>query len=426
VHVADEVDAAIERRVLVHGSMPPSGRDLDVLARIPEMEALHHRLPQRGFVAKGNELARFDGGLVELVDLAPASWWQLPDDEIAAVFDEALPIEGYSHLVRPSPHHMLLILTRRLVEGKGFVDEKRRAYIERALADASDAWHGAAERAAVWGAVAGLAMLRTMYESGTRLGYGDRARAAAERLESTGLSGVAARKAAISEIRPRVTRTRVVSLSGMDGSGKSTQAEALAGALQMLGYDARAQWSKLGETPWIWRIARPAKKVLLWVTRSKSSSLPPPSPDRYGPDAGTELRRKSPALTRIWATVVAISNALTHRRVARGAGAIVVCDRYVLDSVVNLRVRYGVDEQFRFQARVIRMFSPTPVRSFLLRVPPEVAHERRREEHTLEELHELGSLYDAEAPRLDVEVVDASRTVDEITADLARATWVEL
>jgi thymidylate kinase len=420
VQVADDVDAVLDGPVLVHGSLPPGGRDLDVLARPAEMKALHERLPKVGFVAKGNQLARFRDCSVDLVDLAPSSWWQLPDEEIAAVFDDALPIEGYLNLVRPAPHHMLLILTRRLVEGKGFVDEKRRAYIERALSEAPDAWERASERGRIWGAAGGLRMLRRMFETGERIGYADRARVAAERLESVGLTPLAARKAAWSEVRPRVARTRVISLSGMDGSGKSTQAEHLAEALRQLGYDARAQWSKLGETPWIWRIARPAKKVMLWVTRGKDTTLPPPAPDRYGPDAGTELRQRSRALTTLWA------NVLTHRRVARGSHDIVVCDRYVLDSIVNLRVRYGTDRRFRFQSRLIRIASPKPVKSFLLRVPPEVAHSRRRDEHTLEELQELGGLYEAEASRWKVHIADASRSIEEICTDLVRSAWYEV
>lgn len=426
MQIADDVDAVVEGRVLVHGSLPPGGRDLDVLARPPETEALHRRLTELGFVAKGNQLARFRDCSVDLVDLAPSSYWQLPESEIASVFDDALPIEGYLHLVRPSAHHMLLILTRRLVEGKGFVDEKRRAYIDRALNDDPRAWEGAASRASVWGAATGLTMLRRMYDDDERLGFVDRARVAAERLESIGVPRLAARKAAVSEIRPRLKRTKIISLSGMDGSGKSTQAEHLAATLRDLGYDARAQWSKLGETPWIWRIARPAKKVMLLVARNKATTLPPPSPDRYGPDAGTELRQKSPALTKLWATVVAFSNVLTHRRVARGSAEIVVCDRYVLDSIVNLRVRYGTDQRFVVQSRLIRMASPKPVKSFLLRVPAEIAHDRRSDEHALEELQQLGALYDGEVERHDAHIIDASGTIQEICAAVAQTTWLTL
>lgn len=427
MEAADEVDALVEARVLVHGSLPPGGRDLDILARPPEMNALLEGLPARGYVRKGNELARFRGGTVDLVDMAPSSWWQLPEDETAGVFHDALSIPGYRNLVRPAGHHMLLILTRRLVEGKGLIDDKRRAYVERALDDDPAAWTRAAQHAPVWGAASGLVMLRRMFDEGAQLGRADRARAIAERLESLGRSRRRAQAAAWKETMPRPKRARVISVSGTDGSGKSTQAEMVAGALQQLGYDARAQWTKLGETPWIWRVARPVKRVLLWATRTgKSSTLPPPSPDRYGPDAGTELRRKSPWLTQLWATTVALSNVLTHRRIASGLGSVVVCDRYVLDSVVNLRARYGADKRFGFQGGLVRALSPRPVLAFLLRVPPHVAHERRRDEHTIEELERLAALYDEETQRVLVHVVDAARPVDEICAELARDSWLAL
>lgn len=427
--VAELVDSIVAARVLVHGSLPPHGRDLDVLARPPEHEAIETRLGELGFVRKGHELALFKDCTVELVDMAPSSWWQLPDDEIEAVYDDALPIEGYVNLVRPSAHHMLLILTRRLVEGKGFIDAKRRRYLDRALEDDPGAWDKARARAGVWGAGVGLALLRSMYDRGEKLSRSRRAEAIAERLESLGVSPARARAAAWKRTIGRPRRGAVVALSGVDGSGKSTQAARLAETLVRLGFDAHEQWTKLGETPWIWRIARPAKRVLLFVTRSGSkSTLPPPSSERYGPDAGTELRRRSPALTHAWATFVALSNVLTHRRATSRSlqGAVVVCDRYVLDSIVHLRARYGPERSFAFQAALVRRLSPKPAPAFLIHVTPEVAHERRRDEHELEELADLVRLYDEELSRVSVRVIDGTRTMDEVCADLAREIWLAL
>lgn len=426
--VAKLVDSLVSERVLVHGSLPPHGRDLDVLVRPREMDRLVEGLIDLGFVRKDRELARFASCSVELVDIAPSSWWQLPYDEIDAVYDDAIPLEGYEHLVRPSGHHMLLILTRRLVEGKGFVDDKRRTYLDRALADDPDAWRGAAARAALWGAEPGLSLLRRMYETRMTLSRVDRARAIAGRLESLGTSPRRARASALKATVERPRRGAIVALSGVDGSGKSTQAERLAETLVTLGFDARAQWTKLGETPWIWRLARPAKRLLLLLARGgRGTTLPPPSPDRYGPDAGTELRRRSPLLTQLWATFVAASNVLTHWRATRAAlrGDVVVCDRYVLDSIVHLRARYGPEKRFRLQAWLVRALSPRPRRAFLIAVPPSVAHERRRDEHELDELTELASLYEEEAGGR-IEIVDGARPVEDVCAELAETVWTSL
>ena len=427
--VADLVDALVDARVLVHGSLPPGGRDLDVLARLPEMEAIDQGLQAQGFVRKDRELARFERCTVELVDIAPSSWWELPEDEVAAVFDDAIPIEGYEHLVRPSAHHMLLVLTRRLVEGKGYMDDKRRRYVERALEDDPGAWALAARRARVWGADPGLDMLRRMYDERVSLGRADRAEAIAGRLSTLGRSPARAKAEAWRTLTRTPRRGRVIALSGVDGSGKSTQAEKLAETLTTLGYDARAQWTKLGETPWIWRLARPAKRVLLRLKGDAKTSLPPPSPDRYGPDAGTELRAQSSFLTAAWATLVALSNVLTHWRATQGQvmrGGTIVCDRYVLDSVVHLRARYGTDKRFRFQAWLVRALSPRPGRAYLIEVPAEVAHERRRDEHDLAELAGLVALYGEEKGRLAVESVDGARAVESVCAELAQRVWLAL
>jgi thymidylate kinase len=428
--VAELVDSIVSARVLVHGSLPPAGRDLDILARPPEMEAVAARLSDEGFVRKGNEFARFEKCTAQLVDAAPSSWWQLPDAETEAVYSDALPIEGYDHLVRPAAHHMLLILTRRLVEGKGYLDEKRRAYVERSLRDDPDAWVGAMARAHVWGASTGLDMLRGMYERNVSLDRSERARAIAERLRSLGGSPSGAHAEAWRTLMKPPERGAIVALSGVDGSGKSTQAEQLAATLTVLGIDAREQWTKLGETPWIWRVARPAKRIMLAVTGGTArSTLPPPSPDRYGPDAGTELRRKSAGLTQAWATLVALSNVMTHWRATQREvlrGRTIVCDRYVLDSVVQLRARYGPDKRFRFQSWLVRILSPRPRRAFLMHVPAETAHERRRDEHELQELAGLVRLYDEERSILNVEQVDGARPIETVCAELATRVWLEL
>jgi thymidylate kinase len=430
VAVAALIDSLATERVLVHGSLPPHGRDLDILVRPAEMERLVSRLPGLGFIRKDNELARFKDGSVELVDLAPSSWWQLPDDEVDALYADAIPLEGYDHLVRPAAHHMLLILTRRLVEGKGFLDEKRRSYVDRALSDDPGAWDAAARRAATWGARSGLELLRRMHETGTELSRAERAGAIAERLQSLGRAPGPSRVEAWRLLVNRPKRGRIVALSGVDGSGKSTQSEVLAETLVRLGFDAHAQWTKLGETPWIWRLARPVKKLLLALTRGGSrSALPPPSPDRYGPDAGTELRRRSPGLTQLWATVVALSNVLTHWRATQQRvlkGQVVVCDRYVLDSVVQLRARYGAERGWRFQSKLVRALSPKPLRAFLMEVPPDVAHERRRDEHDLAELTELVRLYDQASADIRVRRIDGARSLEDVAADLAAEVWLAL
>src|SRR4029077_19373134 len=103
-----------------------------LLVRPAEEEAIVFGLSRAGYARKGKQLALFSGASAELVEAIPAAAWRLPDVELDALFDEAVPIKGFAHLVRPAPHHALLILARRVVEGRGALDQKRAGYIERA------------------------------------------------------------------------------------------------------------------------------------------------------------------------------------------------------------------------------------------------------------------------------------------------------
>src|SRR4051812_42000085 len=69
--VAATIDAAASGRVIVLGSLPPAGRDLDLLARSPERERIERALDAAGLARKGSDFALFRACRaygVELID----------------------------------------------------------------------------------------------------------------------------------------------------------------------------------------------------------------------------------------------------------------------------------------------------------------------------------------------------------------------
>jgi hypothetical protein len=138
---AGVVDDAAPHSVLVFGSLPGAGRDLDLLVRDEDLDALRSGLDREGFLSQGDEWVRFAAGTVEAVDLAPASTWRLPAAALDELFGAARPIEGFTRLVRPSPAHALLILAR--LTGLGVLPDKRRRRRDAALAVR---FHAAARR----------------------------------------------------------------------------------------------------------------------------------------------------------------------------------------------------------------------------------------------------------------------------------------
>jgi thymidylate kinase len=104
---------------------------------------------------------------------------------------------------------------------------------------------------------------------------------------------------------------------------------------------------------------------------------------------------------------------------------VVICDRYILDSKVQLRYDYGESRRFAFQMWLIRLLSPKADRSFLLDVSPETASARKAD-YDLSENARRARLYAEESSRLGVRRVDAERPRCEVCAELAADVWSAL
>ena len=278
----------------------------------------------------------------------------------------------------------------KLLSWSGSFPEKRRPRLERALAD-DGAWEDAQRRAPAWSLGAELASLRNPPPQ-------SRSR------------------------RPR--RPRIIALSGIDRSGKSTQARALCETLEGLGYDVAVEWAPIASNPVLGAIAAPLKALL-----SRSRRLAPA--ERHEPsglhhDAGTELRARSATVRFVWTTLVALENAIWHLRAASRhtlAGRVVIFDRYVLDSAARMRFQYGEQRRFRFQQALVRLLSPRPVASFYLELPPGLSLERKDDRWTLRDLETQARVYAHEASRVGVTRLDATRPREELCAEIAATVW---
>jgi thymidylate kinase len=403
--VAEIVDELITGRALVFGSLPPEGRDLDLLVRPEEEARLSQGLRDADFTSHGATWVRFEACTAMVVDLVPVSEWGLPAAEEEDLFAQARQIGRLQHLVRPAPHHLLLIVARRIARGTP-LDQKRRGYIEAALSEDARAWERAQRCAPSWRATQALTSLRSSFE----------------RRDAESTRNGAGRLHAFLSRRRR--RGAVVAISGLDGAGKSSQAEALIRALDRLGIDAVTEWTRLTRNRSLDLIARPVKWVLRRVGSRRRTAEPSIEREAEA-DPGRALRGRSALVTHIWTGIVAVANALTQRRATAGhlrRGCVVVCDRYTLDSAVHLRWLYGLDRSFGFQTAVVRRLSPTPVCSFFLDVPPEIAFDRKPD-FDLEELKAQASLYQALYPTVGAIRIDGELPREEICALIASEVW---
>jgi len=427
--LAESIDRILRAPVLVFGSLPPAGRDLDLLARSNEQEVLAAWLEREGFLERGGEWVRFHDCGVESLDLVPVSAWGLLGAETSELFGEALPIPGFERLVRPAPRHMLLIQARRLAEGNGRMPHKHRNRIADALSEDASAWEGARASAAAWRVERALTALDRAYHSGRGASRVTRASALAEWPFGQGRTRTRAFVRGWLEARRAERRRngRLITFSGLDGAGKSSQAEALRNALEQLGWTTamqwvRLEWTTLWENRWLGVIGWPARAslgLLAGVRRSPDGEAPPTL-------TPTAVRERSRFVSNIWVTVVAFAHASAQRREVRShlrQGAIVICDRYTLDAAAHLRFRYGEQRPFRFPIGVVHRFSPRPLRSYFVDVPAETAYARKAEQYSLEELARQAQLYREEAPGLGVRKLDGQRPREELCAEIAEDVW---
>lgn len=422
--VLQKIDTAVSRRVLIFGSLPPENRDLDLLARPAEESVIAAALCRDGFERMRSQWARFTNCSVETVDVISSAGWGIHDFEERRLFEEAISLEGLDHVVRPSPHHTLLILARRLVRG-GTLDDKRRGRIDGALGEDPEAWEEAQSRAPGWRASAALVLLEDAYRRGTSVSLADKIQAELEMIPSG--SSTVERLRACCSIASRGSHGRVIAFSGLDGSGKTSQATALADSLERLGSDACVVWTRLAHDSSLDAFAKPVKGLLQKLKPTAVERLPGEVRERgKTQDPARLLRRRSPLLTYAWATLVALLNAWSQWRVTRPhirAGRFVICDRYTLDSAAHLRYRYGEERRFGLQIALIRLISPQPLRAYFLDVLPSTALQRKNEEYVSEQLELQASIYREEHLRLGVRRLNGEFPREQLCAEIARDVW---
>lgn len=392
------IDRSAGGRVLVFGSLPPDGRDLDLLVRPAEERALAAALGAEGLVPRGRVWAMFGHCSAYGIELVRASDWALPERELTALFAEALPIDGFENLVQPTPAHALLILARR-VGARGRVDLELAAKVDAVVAEEPRAWEDAWQRAGAW-----------------------QARTELERLASAH-RGETARPPLLRK-PPRPRRTLVVAFSGLDGAGKSTQGAALGAALERLGVNATVVWRPLGDNRILDLVGRPAKRILSMLRfgpfrnvaeRSAHGSV------MSSPDDGD----RSGVLTSSWATLVVLLNLAAQRQAAaRHAlrGHVVIYDRHVLDSAVRMRFLYGRAGRSRLQRFLLRTAAPRADFAYLLEIDPHTSA-ARKPDWTIDQLERQALLYGEEAKSFGVRRLDGERPREELCALVAAEVW---
>lgn len=410
--------------VLVTGALPPEGRDIDLLVDSASEQVIARHLADAGWLQRGHQWVSFEGRDVTVLDLVPARAWDLPTHQLDGLFSSAEPMSGFSNLREPAPPHFLLHTARRVGEGKAKLNEKRRRRIEQALERDPQAWEKAEAASTAWGATIALDALRRSFDEAAPPTRSTKIKARAERKKTSG-SRLAKARVLVEQSTKR-RRGFVIALSGIDGSGKSSQVKEIETILDQLGYDATSVWNRLAVDPTLDRFAGPVKKVVRMFSGAPIGE--PKEKSQREADPARALRRKAPLVTHGWTMVVAGMNGRSHRKAttATKEGRVVICDRYVLDSSVNLRYLYGIEKRFKVQRWIVRTLSPKPLAAFFLDVSGATAHARKPVKYTPEQLQTYADLYREEWRHEGVVRIDGEAEPEEITAEIMRTLWKSL
>jgi thymidylate kinase len=200
---------------------------------------------------------------------------------------------------------------------------------------------------------------------------------------------------------------RVVAISGVDCSGKSTQIAALIEAVRKRGERPYFIWFRVGHTP----VINLVKDVLLGKVRT--------------PLTAQRARVMSSSWKRsLWLHIAFADVALltaVHIRMLPLLGYNVVCDRYIEDSEHDLIVNFG-EYAAQFPAwKFVKAIAAKPDVHILLDLPFEEARRRSIETNEPdadpdEKRLRRAALYEKMKNQSDYAILDAKKSSDEISS----------
>jgi thymidylate kinase len=194
----------------------------------------------------------------------------------------------------------------------------------------------------------------------------------------------------------------LISLSGIDGAGKSSIALAVHDYLiKRYDIECKTVWCKFGNSPINNpQIIRIVKRFLLLKVKPNKVNK------EYKINKSTSLVRQ------IYGNMLLLNHLFEiffNIRVPLLRGKIVICDRYIFDTMVDLQQEFGFTMEHAREA-VSANWIPKPNYKFLLDLPAESAFQRKTDTESENFLIERRRLYLEIAQFHGIHVIDSNQT----------------
>jgi thymidylate kinase len=220
-------------------------------------------------------------------------------------------------------------------------------------------------------------------------------------------------------------RGRVIALSGVDCAGKSTQRDRLMEALRAAGHEPFNLYTRAGYTPGLRALKGALRRLRGKAPRPERNGVSE-EPSRY-PRRAVHFR--SALARRLWLTAALLDLLLQHGlrvRWLRARGRTVVCNRHLLDALVDFRVNFPEQQVERgLLCRLLLASAARPDVAFCLLIPAELTLARARAKarfhwETLDDLERRRREYGILARELGVQALDATRPIEEVASSIRR------
>jgi len=223
-------------------------------------------------------------------------------------------------------------------------------------------------------------------------------------------------------------------ISGVEGSGKSTQARALESAFRQC-HELRVRyvWSRGGSSVLAGRLIRLGKQVMGATSAQRSAiSEKQPVAGEAAREAEREALLRRPLARRLWPWLILLDATWTYFRKVRWPlwrGQIVLCDRYTPDTLAELGARLNdVDIADHLAGRLLRWLNPRPKLAWYLDTPAAVARERQPTEvqqGTLELAERCAGVYNRLFSTYPLQVADGTEPAEMLSDRLVYETLTD-